>query len=253
MNGIGLRWTAVGIGVLFWISNLVTLLGGVVAGAVPTGASAMEGMSLHASQIEAGTLIAHVNDFAIVGYAVLLYPVLARFHPGAALGYAAFKVIEAVMLLVAAATLLAVVALSHSYQATGGTDTAAFQAPAAMALSQQFWAGRLAAYAYVVATPVLNVTLYRTRLVPRWLSGWGLVACAMLAAGLAMGVGDPMRGFEPGQLLLIPIILWELTFATWLIVKGFSPSPARHRQNVPNADSAIFATTKPMPEVSRWW
>ena len=69
MNGIGLRWTTVGIGVLFWISNLVTLLGGVIAGAVPTGASAMEGMSLHASQIEAGTLIAHVNDFAIVGYA----------------------------------------------------------------------------------------------------------------------------------------------------------------------------------------
>jgi hypothetical protein len=52
-----------------------------------------------------------------------------------------------------------------------------------------------------------------------------MVACAMLATGLALGVGDPTRGFEPGQLLLIPIIFWELTFATWLIVKGFSVSP----------------------------
>jgi hypothetical protein len=75
----------VGIGILFWISNLVTLVGGVIAGSVPTDASAVSGMYPHASQIVAGTLIAHVNDFAIVGYAVLLYPVVARFHPSAAL------------------------------------------------------------------------------------------------------------------------------------------------------------------------
>jgi Domain of unknown function (DUF4386) len=240
MNWTGLRWTAVGIGVLFWISNLVTLAGGVIAGAVPTGAGEVSGMYPHASQIVAGTLIAHVNDFAIIGYAVLLYPVLARFHPSVALGYAAFKVVEAVMLLVAAATLLSVIALSHDQQVAGGSDPAGFQASAAMALSQQFWAGRLAAFAYVVATPVLNLALYRTRLVPRWLSGWGLAACAMLAAGLALGVGDPTRGFEPGQLLLIPIIVWELTFATWLIVRGFSLSRATDPRDVAYSSSGRF-------------
>jgi hypothetical protein len=46
----------------------------------------------------------------------------------------------------------------------------------------------------------------------------------LLAIGLALGVGDPTRGFELGQLLVIPIILWELFFATWLIVSGFNPS-----------------------------
>lgn len=60
------------------------------------------------------------------------------------------------------------------------------------------------------ASPVL----YRTRVVPRWLSGFGLAACAMLATGLALGVSDPTHGFQPGQVLVIPIILWELTFAT---------------------------------------
>lgn len=46
----------------------------------------------------------------------------------------------------------------------------------------------------------------------------------MLAIGLAVGVGDPTHGFQPGQVLVIPIVLWELTFATWLIAKGFSAS-----------------------------
>ncbi len=226
MNWSGLRWTAVGIGVLFWISNLVTLVGGVITGAIPTdAATALSGMYPHATSVVAGTLVAHVNDFAIIGYGVLLYPVLVRFNTSAALYYAAFKVVEAVMLLVAAATLLSLIALSQGYLAGGG-DIAAFKASADVALSQEFWASRLAAFAYLASTPALNFVLYRTRLVPRWLSAWGLVACAMLATGLATGVGDPTRGFEPGQLLLIPIILWELTFATWLIVRGFSPSPA---------------------------
>lgn len=95
-----------------------------------------------------------------------------------------------------------------------------------LALGLQFWSGRLAALAYLVATPTLCFVLYRSRLVPRPISVWGFAALAMLAIGLALGVGDPTRGFEPAQLLVIPIILWELAFATGLIVRGFNPSPA---------------------------
>ena len=227
MNASGLRSRAIAIGVLFWISNLVTLAGGVITGAIPTSATALTAMYPHAGQIVAGTLIAHVNDFAIIGYGVLLFPVVARFSPSAALGYTSFKVLEAVLLLVAAAALLSLIGVSQGYLAAGGGDTAASKAAADAALTQQFWTTRFAAFAYIVSTPILNFALYRTRLVPRWLSGWGLFACATLATGLALGVGDPTRGFEPGQLLLIPIILWELTFATWLMARGFNPSPAQ--------------------------
>jgi hypothetical protein len=45
----------------------------------------------------------------------------------------------------------------------------------------------------------------------------------MLATGLAIGVVDPMRGLEPGQLLVVPIILSGLSFAR-LIVRGFNLS-----------------------------
>ena len=64
-----------------------------------------------------------------------------------------------------------------------------------MALSQQFWAARLAALAYLVATPLLNVMLYRLQLVPRFISTWGFIAPVLLATGLAIGIGDPTRGF----------------------------------------------------------
>ena len=216
MNSRDLRRTAIGIGVLFWISNLVTLIGGVITGALPTNPAGLAEAHAHLSQVFNGTLLTHVNDLVVIGYAVLLYPVLSRTHPTAAAGYVAFKIVEGTMLLVAAAILLAAVQTNES----PGADTA---------LALQFWTTRLGAYAYLVATPILNIALFRTNLVPRWLSALGLIGCALLAVGIAIGVGDPARGFQPGQLLVIPIILWELTFATWLIAKGFTimaPWPA---------------------------
>lgn len=232
-----LRWTAVAVGALFWLSNLVTLVAAVVAGFIPNSTNALAGMYPHATRVVAGTLITHVNDVALIGYAVLLFPVLKRYGEGLALGYAALKAVEGVLLLASAAMLLSLIPLSQHYLAAGGSDEAALRASADVVLAQQFWAGRMATFAYLAATPILNVLLYTSRLVPRFLPVWGLLAAGMLAAGLAMGVGDPTRGFEPGQVLVIPIILWELTFASWLIVKGFN-TPRMPARTEPASDYA---------------
>jgi hypothetical protein len=61
--------------------------------------------------------------------------------------------------------------------------------------------------------------LYRTRLIPRWVSGWGFVgAIAYAAAG-------PIAIFTGTHLvpLLLPLALQEMVMAVWLIAKGFNP------------------------------
>lgn len=243
MQSTYIRRAAVIIGALFWISNLVTLVGTVISGGVPTAARALTTMYPHSGQVIAGTLIAHINDAAIIGYALVLFPILVRHSGRLAMTYVAFKVVEALLLLAGAAMLLSLINLSQSYLAAGGADSVTFKASADLVLAQQFWAGRLAALAYLIATPVLNIVLYRHRLVPRPISVFGLVALAMLAAGLATGVGDPTRGFEAGQLLVIPIIVWELTFATWLMVRGFAPSA------VADGNTRLLSPLEPSP---RW-
>ena len=220
-----MRRTAFTVGALFWLSNLVTLVGAAITGTIPSSGSALATLYPHANQVTSGTLIAQINGVAIIGYAVLLYPIMKRRNEIWALGYMAFKVAEALLLAVSAAALLSLIPLSHAFHASGASGAGALAASASVALAQQFWAARLAALAYLVATPILNFVLYRERLVPRFLPIWGFVALLMLGAGIAMGVGDPSRGFQVGQLLVIPIILWELTFATWLILKGFQQQP----------------------------
>ena len=71
---------------------------------------------------------------------------------------------------------------------------------------------------------ILNYILYQSRLVPRFISVWGLIGAAlMLAAGL-LG----MFGLSPFSTIVIllglPLALNEMVLAVWLIVKGFNSS-----------------------------
>jgi hypothetical protein len=61
--------------------------------------------------------------------------------------------------------------------------------------------------------------LYQSKLVPRWLSVWGLVGAALVFLYGMIALFGP----DPG-LLAILIALQEMVFAVWLIVKGFNPS-----------------------------
>jgi hypothetical protein len=238
-----LRKTAIAIGILFWISNVATILGSVITGPIQAGTDSLTSMFPHASQWVVGTLVTHVSDAAIVLYAVLLFAVLKNVNEGLALGYVAFKALEAVMLMVAAIAALSLIPLSQNYLAAGTTDATTFKAAADLALGQYDWAGRLAALAYVVATPILNFLLFRSRIVPRCISIWGFVAVGLLALGLALGAASPTKGFQIGQLLVIPILFWEVVFATWLIVKGFRSSSAATQQVTTKPASSLVATS----------
>jgi hypothetical protein len=71
---------------------------------------------------------------------------------------------------------------------------------------------------------ILNYMLYQSRLVPRFISVWGLIgALLMLAAGL-LGMFGLSRFSTITILLTLPLALNEMVLAVWLIVKGFNSS-----------------------------
>ena len=76
--------------------------------------------------------------------------------------------------------------------------------------------------AFGLSALILNYALYGARLVPRWLSVWGLVGASLYMAAGAM----VLYGLEPlstTQVVLeAPLGVQESALATWLIVKGFN-------------------------------
>ena len=69
---------------------------------------------------------------------------------------------------------------------------------------------------------------YKSKLIPRWLSGWGMAAITLhlVAVFITMFLQVDPFSTTPTLLMSIPIGLNELTLAVWLIVKGFNPSEA---------------------------
>lgn len=166
-------------------------------------------------QVVTGALIELVLVLSVVGIAVLIYPVLRRRNEGLALAYVGSRIVEAVVLLAAALSALVVLGLSRD----GGTSS---QPAAAVAVTAREWTYLIGSEVMLgVSALILYSLLYRARLVPGWLSLWGLVGGALiLAAGLAETYGAELSGLVQG-LLAAPIGLNEMVLAVWLIFMGF--------------------------------
>jgi uncharacterized membrane protein len=64
--------------------------------------------------------------------------------------------------------------------------------------------------------------LLQSRLVPRWLSIWGLIGAVLILAWNLSGTFGIEMSF--GMILALPMILNEIFLGFWLIFKGFNAS-----------------------------
>ena len=79
---------------------------------------------------------------------------------------------------------------------------------------------------FSVGTLMIFTLFYQTRLIPRWLSGWGFIGAVLYFIAKIVSMFSPLHlapdiGVGIG-LLLIPTAIQEMVFAVWMIVKGFN-------------------------------
>jgi hypothetical protein len=173
-----------------------------------------------------GALAEVILTVAIVGTGVALYPVVRKHNEGMALGYAALRTLEAGIILVGVVSLLALVTMHQD----GAGSNAAATLPVGRALvAVHDWTFLLGPnFVCAFDTFVLALVLYNSRLVPRFIPTLGLVGSVML---FAAAVGVLFGAFEQvsvwGAIAAAPVFAWELSLATWLLLKGFNPSAVR--------------------------
>jgi hypothetical protein len=180
--------------------------------------------------VGAGTLLELINHIAVAGIAVVIFPVLRRFSTRVAVGYVAARSIESVLFAVGTMHLIALANLSRAYANAGASPGAYYHTMGSMLLAGHNWdnAGLLFT-AFSVGALMLNWILLRTRLVPRWLSGWGFAGAALLlAARIIVMLGSHL---PPATVFIMdaPIMLQEMVFAVWLIAKGFNADALSER------------------------
>jgi hypothetical protein len=221
------RGNAIAVGVLFILCSAAAILSIVPLGATVGAPVDFAKLAGSDNAVIMTALIEFVWAASGMGIAIALYPVLRLFNPTLALGAVAGRVVENVFILIGTLSLLAL--LTVSQQAADSAAPASFQATGDALVAVREWApGFVAMLAFVVGTFLYNYVMYRSRLVPRWLSGWGLVGAVLsLVATVYAGFTQNFGFTTVNDVLSAPIGLQEMVLAVWLIAKGFNLSAVR--------------------------
>jgi Domain of unknown function (DUF4386) len=216
------RGTAVIVGALFLIAMVTSLAGGIWLESILGAPDYLSAVSANKLQVLTGSLLELINCIAVVGIAVGMFPVFKKFSEALALGYVAFRVIEATVLVVAVISPLALIPLGQAYVAAGSSDASSFQAAGSLLVAVRVQlAGLLVPIFFGVGALLFYSLLYRSRLVPRFISVWGLIAVvSLLAWNLLVSFG---LSISAGIVFGLPIILNEIFLGIWLIARGFNP------------------------------
>jgi hypothetical protein len=220
------RATARVVGILFLVATIAGLIALPLQESVVGSGDYLTAASAHQDRLATGVLLQLVMGVAVVSIAVVIYPVLRRGTERLAIGYVVARALEAVIYILSGTALLALITISEKYLAAD--NRASFAAVGRLVMAERDWAGHavLDAAVFSFGALVLNAAFYRSRLVPRWLSVWGLAgAAAYLVAGLLVVYGlEPLS--TPQVLLEAPLGLQEIALALWLILKGFDTQGA---------------------------
>jgi hypothetical protein len=204
------RKAAVWIGVLYIIGTVGMVLGAAVTNAVLSGPAYLAQVAARPNQVAFGALLLLAAGLALALVPVVFWPIGRRYSETLAVGYVVVRgALESVMYVVGVLCWLLLIALSRQPDARQIADFV-------RTIETVVW-DQVIAVPFALGASMFSILLYRSRLVPRWLSVWGLVGAALYTVA---PVGS-MFGLSLG-VLMAPLALQEMVMAVWLIARGFS-------------------------------
>jgi Domain of unknown function (DUF4386) len=177
------------------------------------------------SGVLVGGFLEVIVALAGIGTAITLYPVVKRQNEGAALGFVAARVLEAVMIFTGVISLLSLVTLRQDLGAAAGANAAALVTTGAAHVAIYKWTFLLSQSLMPgINALLLGTLMYRSRLVPRVIPLVGLIGAPFLICTVIVTLFGGMKLGSP-EFAAVPVGAWELSLGVWLVVKGFRPSP----------------------------
>ncbi len=166
-------------------------------------------------------LLEFINSAAVVGMAIIIYPIIKQYSERVAVSYVAFRLIEAIMLLIGAAALLSIITLSKELIETSASNVDYLHTMATVLRKGRYVDFQLGMISLSLCGFILCATFYQYRLVPRVFSGLGLLGYFALLLKILFDFFGISLG---GQWLYLPGAIFEITLPFWLFVKGFNLS-----------------------------
>jgi hypothetical protein len=220
------RKTAIVVGILLLVCTATSILWFPFTGPILESQDYLSRLFESNTMVITGALVEFVWAVTGAGIAIGLYPLLKKYNGALALGSASLRVVEGVFVLIGTLSLLSLLTLSQEFLAAGAPDASAFHTSGSLLLALRDRSlNGIGFMAFSLGALMYYVVLFQSRLIPTWLSGWGVLAAVLSVAATVMALFSHDFGVGSVHTLLnLPIGLNELVFAVWLIAKGFNPT-----------------------------
>ena len=179
-------------------------------------------LAANENQIRIGALLEFAMAAAVAAIPICMYPILKKYNESMALGYVVGRLVEGIMFTIGAISLLALLTLSKEFALAGAPSASYYQIIATTVLAIRAGESVFAQFGFSLGSVMFYYLLYKSKLIPRWLSGWSLIGAVLFLASAFLAMFG--YGSESTIYLLFnaPGGLGEMVFAVWLIAKGFN-------------------------------
>ena len=188
-------------------------------------AATLASIAQHASLVRVTVLFALLQAVYAMVLGVTLYVLTRDQDHDLALLAMSFRVGEGVINAVSTARTLALLSIATGLAGAATRDPAAANAVGALLL-RMGGLGTIAAFCFAVASTLFSYLFLRARSIPAALAWLGLLASLLWVIGLPL----QLAGFLSGSvtyILWVPMAVFEVTFALWLILKGVAAPAIR--------------------------
>jgi len=228
------RGTAISVGLLFLIALVFDIVATSIYRPILDAPDYLLTVYPKRTLVTTGILLDFVSAPAMILIPILLLPLFRTVSMGLAYGYLVFRLFEGILFTVLLAHSHSLINLSRECTKTGAFEASHFRVVGDSIHATIASGTLLYILVYSIGALMFYYLLYRSRLIPRWLSAWGFLAVVLILSGDLLYMFDvfgatplmrAMAYFAP------PIGLQEAVMALWLIVKGFDSSALVARQS----------------------
>jgi hypothetical protein len=212
--------TARVVGVVYLAGFVVGIGGNILIQSILTSPNHPATVSANSMTVAIGAILWLMAVAGDIAHGVLMFPVLKQHSERIAIGYLGARIVDASFIAIMVLFLLIQIPMGSEYLKTATTNASYLQLLSTIFVQASQYAYEIGMSALGLAGLMLNYTFYSAKLIPRWLSVWGLAGYAIIFLGMLSAV----MGSGLGDISSIAGGLWEMFIGVWLIVKGFDPS-----------------------------
>jgi hypothetical protein len=156
-----------------------------------------------------------LTALGIIFLGAMLFLTLRKQNEKMALTALGFYILEAVLCAASRSEAFSLLRISQEYVATG--QPAYLQTMANLALESMDFGGlTLLMLAFCPGAILFYFLLYKSRVVPRALSLWGLITVVPLLIVILLSIFD----YQVSQFIALPYIPFEFVIGIWILIKG---------------------------------